>query len=288
MKANYMNKGLVLLTVASCSLFASCSTSKKTVKTKKNNDTTTTVTTIQPAMLPVQPTSTATDAAADMSKLISEVEPLWRNRVAYTSFAGKVKVNYAGPGSSRDFSANIRIKKDSVIWATITFLGIPAARVFVTQDSLYVLNYIQKEVIKLPLSRSAEVLPAPIDFKSLQNLIIGEPLRDGRLASATASDKRWTLTVEDPTYMQNVIYSKIDSTINHMEIFTKDTASQASINNGRYETTGDRRIPVARNIHIQNGKDVYTVDLELLNPAFDVAQEYPFSIPKNYTVKSTN
>jgi hypothetical protein len=294
MKANFMNKSIIILTAMSCSLICSCSIFKKTGKTKTTAITTadTLVQNKDPyahandlTAVFVEPSTPAkADPAAEMARLINEVSPLWANRLSYTSFAGKAKVNYSGPGSSRDFTANIRLKKDSVIWATITFLGIPAARVFVTQDSLFVLNYIQREVTKLPLSRSGEVLPAPIDFKSLQNLIIGEPLRDGRLTSASTSDKRWTVLVEDPAYMQRITYSKADSTISLMQIFTKDTASQASINHDRFEKMNNRRLPLVRSMRIQNGKDVYTIDLELQSATFDVAQEYPFSIPKNYTV----
>ena len=31
----------------------------------------------------------------------------------------------------------------------------------------------------MPLSQAAKILPAKVDFSSLQNLIMGEPLREG-------------------------------------------------------------------------------------------------------------
>ena len=85
----------------------------------------------QPILLPVDTILTAQtkkdqsvfDSAALQNKRIQEVSPVWAKRLHYSTFAGKAKINFSTADDSKDFTANFRIKKDSVIWVQITALG---------------------------------------------------------------------------------------------------------------------------------------------------------------------
>ena len=77
------------------------------------------------------------------------------------------------------FTMNVRMAKDSVIWMSISpALGVEAARVLLTPDSVQVLS-------KLPGSRFvflgnydvlSEAMDAPVSFELLQDLLLGQPL----------------------------------------------------------------------------------------------------------------
>ena len=80
------------------------------------------------------------------------------------------------------FTMNVRMAKDSVIWMSISpALGVEAARVLLTPDSVQVLS-------KLPGSRFvflgdygvlSEAMDAPVSFNLLQDLLLGQPLNLG-------------------------------------------------------------------------------------------------------------
>lgn len=77
------------------------------------------------------------------------------------------------------FTMNVRMAKDSVIWMSISpALGVEAARVLLTPDSVQVLS-------KLPGSRFvflggydvlSDAMDAPVSFDLLQDLLLGQPL----------------------------------------------------------------------------------------------------------------
>jgi Domain of unknown function (DUF4292) len=111
------------------------------------------------------------------------VQPIWKNSLVFNTFGAKAKVHYESGDNSQDFTASFRVRKDSCIWVTITALGgmVQAARVLITPDSVFMINYLDKEISALPLSDVAKVLPVQVDFTSLQNLILGQPPRNGRI-----------------------------------------------------------------------------------------------------------
>jgi len=227
------------------------------------------------------------DSMAIVRHLISDLMPLWKNRLVYNTFKGKAKVRIDGPDGKFDFTAHFRIRKDSVIWIEADAMGgLYRIRVLITRDSLTMINYAQKEVTRLPLSQAAKVLPAKVDFSSLQNLVVGEPLREGNITGAKDMDGLWGIQVEDSSYIQHITYNKTDSTMHEAELLTHDVNGPRAMSQyADYDTSGNRKIATSRILEIRHGDDVYTLDLNFLNTEFDVPQDYPFNIPEKFSVK---
>lgn len=288
MKANSMNKpASVILLAVSISLFSSCSSALFGGKKKKKEATPAkTVNTNAPQPGGPSPEVTRVPVATPGNALmIAELMPLWTHRLHYKTLSGKAKIGLEGPDLSHELTANYRIAKDSVIWVHVTALGgiVSVARIFVTPDSFFMLNYQQKEVTKLALKDVGRILPVPVKFQQLQSLFTGDPLADGTITDAETKDSSWSLRVEDPTYLQSVTYAKKDSTLALSSLETHDpNGPRALINYNLYERIDNRRLSTNRTVHIQNGIKAYTIEMDLTNPEFDKALEYPFSIPGNY------
>ena len=80
---------------------------------------------------------------------------------------------------SQNFKAEIRMKRDSIIWIELSdpLVGIKAARAFITPDSIAFVNKIQNEYFAGSFDYLNTKLGTRVDFELLQNLILGEPLR---------------------------------------------------------------------------------------------------------------
>lgn len=245
--------------------------------------------TLTPPVTPAPPTppSPKADSAGIARLFIDSLQPLWRNRLVYRTFSGKAKVHFEGPDNNLDFTAHFRIRKDSVIWVNVTALGgIQFARMLITPDSFFMTNTTQKEATVLPLSAAAKVLPSKVDFSSLQNLILGEPLREGTITHASAVDNAWILVVEDSAYVQTLTYSKKDSLLSAGQLQTHDPKGpQAMLNYDSYETVEHRKISNNRVLLLLKGTDSYNLEMNFQKTEFDQPMEFPFSIPKNYTIK---
>lgn len=241
------------------------------------------------AILPAPDTTgIAPDTAGLARKMLDSIAPIFNHRIEFTTFSCKAKISFEGPDESKEFTANIRMKKDSAIWVAISALGLQVARAYITPDSFFMVVPIQHEGTKISLAKIAQVLPAKVDFKSLQNLIIGDPLRDGTVTAVVELGASWLLSVADTSYLQRVTYRKATPQfLLSDQINTRDpNGPQAILDYAGYTQVDDRQVAASRTVHITNGADKYTLEMEVQDAEFNKPVEMPFSIPKSYKIKN--
>ena len=118
-----MNRALAILLI-SVIMLASCRTAKHATET-----------------ITVKPEKIAPQTLLDSVS---------RHHVDFEWLSFKARVDYTGDKRSENFTANIRMRKDSVIWASITSLmGIEVARLLITKDSVEVLDRLKKEIARV-------------------------------------------------------------------------------------------------------------------------------------------
>src|SRR5690349_17153389 len=155
----------VLYFVAMIAVFASCRSTK----------------TIQTAIGKKDSVKTSSDSANKNDSLLfiqKVYEGVEKNRIDFTSFSAKIKVDFEGAdGKKNDFNAIVRLQKDSAMWVSINaLLGIEAFRVLITPDSVKVLNKLDKVLQLRSVSYLKEITKLPFTFKELQDLILGNPI----------------------------------------------------------------------------------------------------------------
>lgn len=90
------------------------------------------------------------------------------------NLSGKARVNYPEGGfNNLGASYRISIIKDSVIMIRVIKL-IEAARILITQDSIYVQNRISNQLIVCDFSLAEEAIGLPADFGLIQDLLLGQ------------------------------------------------------------------------------------------------------------------
>ena len=92
----------------------------------------------------------------------------------------KATGNYEMAGDKQSFKADIRIIRDSVIWIELSdpVLGIKAGRGILMQDSIAFVNKIERTYTAGSINHFNEMLRTFIDFDIIQNLLLGEPMRE--------------------------------------------------------------------------------------------------------------
>lgn len=283
-----MNKygALILLIVGVLVNITACKTGKKPTRKKVTVDTTAvakadTVVVVPPAV-PAPPAINE-----EKKKLMADLLPLWNREINFTTFSAKSKTHYEGMGQKHDFTANIRIQKDKVIWVSVSAFLVSVARVYITPDSFKLINFLQKEATVMPLSEAQKVLPAPVDFSTLQNLIIGNVLnKNGNPTDATDFGGAFVLQMETPDIQQQATYNKADSNMRSLQMRTTQTdGTTGMIQLGNYKEIQGRRFAENRAVNLTNKGEQYYLDMDFNNVEFDQPIETPFSIPKNYTIK---
>ncbi len=223
----------------------------------------------------------------EKQKMIANVMPLWERKLQYSTFSGKAKMHYEDARQKQDFNANFRVLKDSAIWVSVTALGgmVSVARALVTPDSIYLINYLQKTAYAMSAAQAGQLLPVQMDFDILQNLIMGDVLsRSGMLVDAVDFGAVFNLHVMDARTIQQINYSKADSTLQTLQMITNNGQGSvaAFIRLGNYEVVNNKRFASGRAININNNGDLLYMSMDFSKAEFDEELSLPFRIPSSY------
>jgi Domain of unknown function (DUF4292) len=293
MKESYMNNRIagtffaVLVSVSSCRVHKHIAANPDKEKIKDTIAVVSKPDTVQ--LIVAKPDNIVKPTVPDPSefRLKFLLNSLCSKHFQYTTFSGKARIRYTGPGEEKDeFTINFRVRKDSVIWATISALGgmVQGVRVLITPDSVFLINYLQKNYAKLPIRDIDRLMPSGIDFSSMQNVIIGEPIRDGIITEANDTMQYWTAVMTDSVYRLQLAFKKSDSTLfaQRLEKLSFPDPS-AEIQTTDYETSTKGRFSGNREISVVHKNENYIINLKIISADFDVPLEYPFNIPKSYS-----
>jgi hypothetical protein len=267
-------KKYLLYTIVLLSMIAGCRPAKKVQRIEQSiskKDTAATVI-VTPAI----------DSFAIVRNI---VDSLHNQRIDFSTFSAKMKVEYEGKESADQATAYVRIKRDSIIWMSLTgALGIEGYRLLINKDSFMLMNKLQKTVQYRSITYLQEITQVPFDFNSLQDLIIGNPVFiDSNVVSYKNTNHELLilmvgnifknlLTIENKNYL--VRHSKLDD-VNPIRNRTCDLTYDNYENNGNFSFSTNRRISIAE-------KSKLDINVEFKQYSFNKPQDYPFNIPKNY------
>jgi len=213
-----------------------------------------------------------------------------RNRIDFKTFSAKIKVEYEdAKGKQPDVNAFVRMKKDSIIWISInaTFLNIEAFRILITKNHVTILNKLQKRVEEHPFSFIEEIAKIPLDFKTLQDLIIGNPLYVGdKVISYKLTENRILLSTVGKYFKNLLTLSSNNSLIQRSKLDDVDVTLNRTgdLTYGEYENKVGFYFSTYREITVAE-KTKVDIILNFKQYDFNTDLSYPFSIPKNFKTK---
>lgn len=138
--------------IACLLLFAGCKTTSKTTATKQ--------------------------APADKNKISKALlDSMELHAFHFEWFTAKSKVEVLQGQDKTEFTASLRIRHDSAIWISISpALGLEAARVLMTRDSIHIIDRINNERYSTDYHFFQHYTAFPVTFVMIQDLIKGAPL----------------------------------------------------------------------------------------------------------------
>jgi len=108
-------------------------------------------------------------------EVITLFDSVVQHQFDFNLLSAKVSVDYTDKsGETNSFDVNLRMRKDSAIWLSVTpLLGIEAARVILTKDSIRILDRVHKTYSEYDYSFLENMLRNKINFEMIQAVIIG-------------------------------------------------------------------------------------------------------------------
>jgi len=132
------------------------------------------------------------------------VKKLEQQKLDVEWMTAKVKLKLSDNGSTTRASADIRMRKDSVIWMTVRKFGIEGARVLITTDSVYLINRLEREYLVQDFSFIESEFNLPASFETLQDFVLGNVffMTQENIKSAI-KEEAYHLTASDTTPFTN-------------------------------------------------------------------------------------
>ena len=230
------------------------------------------------------------DSSSYKSAAKEVLSVLSNDQIDFKTFSAKAKVQYEDQnGKQPDFNAFIRLQKDSALWVSVnsTFLGIEAFRLYVTPDSLILLNKLDKTVEYHPFSFIEGFAHIPMDFTLLQNILIGNPVYEGDSIVSFRQTESHIIIGTIGSFFKNLTTLSADTNrleqikLDDLDVFRNRTATLLY---GSYEKNSGLNFATERQINVSE-KSKVDVSIEFKQYEFNKELSFPFNIPHNYKTK---
>jgi hypothetical protein len=199
----------------------------------------------------------------------------------YLSSKGQITLNDKNDNLSS--GVTIRMKKDSVIWVSVQpGLGIEAARMMLTQDSVYMMNRLQKEYVATDYSFLRNKFQVDVDFEALQAILLGNYQQNG---AEKAQDEGQMQHVQQ--LRENLLFDyfigRLNNKLQQLNVQDKNTGNTITVKYNSFQNIG--QVPFAHALAAQVLQKGEVSDFTLSYSRIAVSDEvlsFPFSVPADY------
>jgi hypothetical protein len=226
----------------------------------------------------------ASAAAKDTAEISKIINGHYANETNFKTLNIKANAKYEDPSQSHSLNADIRIKKNEIIWINIKILGFPIAKALITPAKVSYYEKINNTYFEGDFSMLSNWLGTDLDFQKVQNLLLGKSIDDllkGNWISGI-NDKLFKLSQAQTTDISKEFYFEAANFL-----LKKETITQASQNRAleiQYPSYKEvERIFLPNEIYIKaTQKDKISIAIEYKNTTFNENLNYSYAIPSDY------
>ena len=226
---------------------------------------------------------------ADSLKIIHQtVAGLQSHYINYNTFSAKIKVEYEdSKGKQPDIIAVVRIVKDSAIWISLsaTIFNVEVYRMLIKKDSVILMNTRDKEVQYRSLDYLQEVTQIPFDYKTLQDLLIGNPIffDTSKIFSYKKNDSKILISSVGVFFKNLLTLAGDNNILLHSKLDDVDVkrSRTADITYDDYEIKNDVYFSTKREITVSE-KNKLDIRMNYKQYEFNKELSVSLKVPKNY------
>jgi hypothetical protein len=210
------------------------------------------------------------------------------DEITFDYLSARTRVKYDDGIKDISGTANVRMAYDSIIWVSITpGLGIEAARLLITQDSVFFIDRINKKYMKLGYEDMSKVYQFDVDFGMIQSIILGNliyPYSRQNLRKGTDGYVYQQKTKE--ILISNFIGLETQK-LERFDARDLRNDNSISVNYSNFKQVGEELIPydIRADFEYKTGTIPKTsIEIGYSKAEFeDQSLNFPFSIPTKYT-----
>lgn len=203
--------------------------------------------------------------------------------LAYTTLTARIKIDYEGDGETTSFKGDLRVYRDSAIWLSIKpALGLEAARILITTDSVKIIDRINKQYLARPIRYIADTYRVPLDFNLMQNVITGGLFyRNHKDIEATIVDNAYQLVYESDSIRNIVAVDPVNFTIRSLSLLDVPGRRSVDIDYLDYRKIDDQWFTHNRKLVVTE-QESYQVSLDFSRVTLNEPVAITFVVGDNY------
>lgn len=225
---------------------------------------------------------------------------LKENELKFEWLSAKFSADYENKGSKNSFSGQMRIKKDSLIWISLTpMLGIEVIRILISRDSVKMINRLNDTYFTGNYEYVNRFLNTNIDFDILQAFLIGTDIQfyeDGKFR-AGIDQGVYKLSTMERRKLRKFARTSLDALKIYIQNIWLDPHTfkilQADVKEIRrdnikleakydqFESVADQLFPKRVEYFIR-AENVIRVKADFSRITINAPQLFPFKIPDHY------
>jgi hypothetical protein len=234
-----------------------------------------------------QPVAVSSSAPAGRTEKVSA-----RN-LDFQSFSARGRMHLEeGDGNKLSTNLSLRIRKDSLIWASVVpALGIEVARLRITPDSVHLVNRLNKTYFAGDYSLLREKFKVDVTFAMVQAILLGNFLPgDPGQEKVMAEPPLQHIRREQASLLIDQFLDLTDLKLKKISIRDQQTNNALNVDYSAFEALEGYSFPRSARIVVQqhNGSEAKgaVAALEYSKVSINEASlTFPFSIPQGYSRK---
>jgi hypothetical protein len=212
------------------------------------------------------------------------VKNIAHTKIGFNTMNAKLKMDYETSKNKDSYIANLSIQKDSGMYITIRgAMGVIGLKAFINKDSIVLIFPLSKKTERHPLSYLQEVVKIPLNYQTIEDLVIGNPIFMDSIdiVSYKVINERLQISLMGKLFKNLIILSEDNTKLVQLKLDDVDVAKHRTcdINYSQHTLVKNVQFPLFRTISI-NAQTKLDIGMEFKEYNFDEPLKYTFSVPK--------
>src|SRR5688572_21289106 len=208
--------------------------------------------------------------------------------IDFDYFQGKARMVLRDANKEREVKANIRIRKDSVIWMTFSVIGVQGGKALINKDSITIVNNVDNEYFQFDYAELSKRYNFEINYHVIQSAMLGNLIIPRQESDQVLQETAFFILKQQANNISvDNFISLASKKLEKVELKESNSANSLIINYSNFQPMGAKLFPYNGTINL-----FYKTIAGLLNTTIifeynkaevgDKELKFPFNIPKKY------
>ena len=222
--------------------------------------------------------------ASDVMSSERIIEKQYDNKIDFSTLYIRAGAKYRDEKQSQTISAEIKIKKDEKILVSIRFLGITMAKALITPSEVKYYEKINGTYFEGDYASLSHWLGTDLDFKKVQNLLLGKPIDDLTKGNYTSSiiEKFYKLNTFENKTEKTFLFEGEHYLLKKQEVIQAAQERSFEVNYPNFQEVATAFLPASLQVNAmqKSGKTEISIDYNAIT--FNEDLSFPYSVPEGY------